>query len=97
MLFSYRYSYFNTERDGDICVNKTRRAQIDKMIKKLSSIESEVSMLRDEEQDCMYNMPDNFQDTELYYAAEYAVDNLDEASDSILMTIDYLRESKGGK
>ena len=42
-------------------------------------------------------MPDNFQDTELYYAAEYAVDNLDEASDSILMTIDYLRESKGGK
>lgn len=97
MLFSYGYSSLNTERNGDICVNKKRRAQIDNIIKNLVNIESEVSMLKDEEQDCMYNMPDNFQDTELYYAAEYAVDNLDEASDSILMTIDYLRESKGGK
>lgn len=95
MLFSYRYSSLNTKRDGDICVNKTRRAQIDNVIKKLSSIESEVSMLRDEEQDYMDNMPDNFQDTDRYYAAEDAVYNLDDASDSILMAIDSLQESKG--
>lgn len=76
-------------------MNKRRRAQIDNIIKKLSSIESEVSMLRDEEQDYMYNIPDSFQDTDRYYAAEDAVYSLDDASGSILMAIDSLQESKG--
>lgn len=94
-------------------MNKNRRKEISKCItsleqviseakEKLEEIQSDIENIRDEEQGYMDNMPENLQDSDRYYTAEAAVDNLDNAINSLESIIgeldsdeivDYLNEA----
>lgn len=75
-------------------MNNDRRKEISRIIEeiesavatakeKLEELQSSIESVRDEEQECMDNMPENLQGSERYTTAEQAVDNLDNAASSI--------------
>lgn len=61
-------------------MNKTRRKRIEALLTALSEIIDEVESLRDEEQEYLYNIPENLQSSERYAIAENAASNLEEAA-----------------
>lgn len=74
-------------------MNKERRARIEEVVDQISVLCQELEELRDEEQEYMYNMPENLQCSERYEMAEEAVDNLDSAIGSLEEAIDYANEA----
>lgn len=75
-------------------MNNDRRKEISRIIEeiesavstakeKLEELQSSIESVRDEEQECMDNIPENLQGSERYDTAEQAVDNLDSAISSI--------------
>lgn len=58
----------------------------------ISDIASDIETIRDDETDYMYNIPENLQSSDRYYAAEEAVDNLDSAVECIFDAIDHCEE-----
>lgn len=75
-------------------MNNDRRKEISRIIEeiesavstakeKLEELQSSIESVRDEEQECMDNMPENLQGSERYETAEQAVENLDSAASSI--------------
>ena len=74
-------------------MNKTRRTQIDVLISKLEAIAEEIEVLKDEEEDAFYNLPDSLQYSEKGEAMEDAITNLDDAFTYINDAIDYLTEA----
>jgi len=76
-------------------MNKARRSWIESVINDLCEIQGEIEEIHCEEQDALDNIPDSFSETERYYTASEAVDNLDSAICSIEELIDYLTEAKG--
>lgn len=75
-------------------MNNDRRKEISRIIEeidsavstakeKLEELQSSIESVRDEEQECMDNIPENLQGSERYETAEQAVDNLDSAVSSI--------------
>ena len=71
-------------------MNKSRRKQIESVIGKLEEIKSEIDMIREEEQDCLWNMPENLQGSERYERAEEAVSDMDSAMDDLEEVIELL-------
>lgn len=64
-------------------MNKARRKELKRAIELLEEAQGIIESCRDEEQEYMDNMPENLQESEKYYAAEEAVNNMDEAYDKI--------------
>lgn len=64
-------------------MNKARRKELSRVVELLEEAQSIIESCRDEEQEYMDNMPENLQESEKYYAAEEAVNNMDEAYDKI--------------
>lgn len=64
-------------------MNKARRKELSRAVELLEEAQSIIESCRDEEQEYMDNMPENLQESEKYYAAEEAVNNMDEAYDKI--------------
>ena len=67
-------------------MNNQRRKKVTKIIEKISALESLMSELkeaveeiREEEQECLDNIPENLMGTERYEATELAVENLESA------------------
>lgn len=67
-------------------MNNTRRNEIQQTIQlareaqaAIEALRESIEALRDEEQEYMENIPENLQNSDRYYVAEAAFDNLDEA------------------
>lgn len=58
----------------------------------LRRIATDIDHLRSEEEDYMWNIPENMQESDRYYAADAAVDNLDSASECVVDAADELEE-----
>lgn len=71
-------------------MNKSRRKQIESVIGKLEEIKSEIDMIREEEQDCLWNMPENLQNSDRYQMSEEAVSNMEGAMDDLDEVIELL-------
>lgn len=69
-------------------MNKARRKELSRAVELLEEAQSIIESCRDEEQEYIDNMPENLQESEKYYAAEEAVNNMDEAYDKIGEAID---------
>ena len=55
----------------------------DEMADAIDDVMADVRGIKDEEQQCLNNMPDNLEGSERYDAMEAAVDNLEDAMDSL--------------
>jgi hypothetical protein len=64
-------------------MNAKRRNSLKEALTLLDRVESIVDAVCDEEQDCMDNTPENFQCTDRYESMETAVENLNEALETI--------------
>ena len=73
-------------------MNKARRKRISDAIEKLEKIMAEFEDIRDDEQDCFDNLPENLQYSERGETMEEAVDVLDTVLDNINDAIDAARE-----
>lgn len=59
---------------------------------RLDNIRNAIDCIRSDEEDYMYNIPENIQESDRYYAAEEAVDNLEAAFDSVEYAMDEIDE-----
>lgn len=64
-------------------MNRQRRSSIQKILDQIEFLKCDLEELRDEEEEYMYNIPENLQQSDRYYAAEEAVSNLDNAISNI--------------
>lgn len=62
------------------------------IVQQLRRIATDIDHLRSEEEDYMWNIPENMQESDRYYAADAAVDNLDSASERVVDAADELEE-----
>lgn len=74
-------------------MNNNRRKEIRNIIEQLESIRAQIENIRDDEQDCIDNMPENLQGSERCETAEAAVENLDLAIEPFEELINNLSES----
>ena len=75
-------------------MNKQRRAQIAKIAETVSDLSSQLTELRDEEQEYLDNMPGSLQGSEKAQAAENAVSNLDDAINGLEEVVGPLEEAQ---
>lgn len=71
-------------------MNNARRSNLTTLVEQLTRIKEDVDGHKEEEQDYLDNMPENFQDSERYQVGEEAVENMEAASDSIDEAIEFL-------
>lgn len=71
-------------------MNNTRRKAINELIEQLEEIQSRIEEIKDEEEEYYNNMPESLQDGEKGDRAQSAIDNLDDATNSIGEVIDSL-------
>ena len=64
-------------------MNKNRRKSLRRALSYLDSAICIIRDAKDEEQDCLDNLPENLQSSERYEAMENAVDDLDNAVSSL--------------
>ena len=62
------------------------------IVKKLKSIQCDIENILSDENDYMWNIPENLQVSDRYYAAEEAVENLESSIECIDEAIDELNE-----
>ena len=62
-------------------MNKDRRNRLSRLMDKLQEVIEELESIRDEEDECRGNMPENLQDSEHYGLSEMASQNMEEALD----------------
>ncbi len=74
-------------------MNKKRRKQILQAVSLLEAAFGIAEMIRDEEQDCLDNMPENLEYSDQYEKMENAVDKLEDAISSIEEARDALEEA----
>lgn len=60
-------------------MNNTRRSQITDVMENLSSLQTSIEELLEEEQEAFDNLPDGIQDSERGEAIQAAIDKLEEA------------------
>lgn len=77
----------------EIEMNDKRRNKIAKAASILEAVLNMVETIHDEEQDCLYNMPENLEYSERYEKMENAVEKLDDAISSIEEAKDALEEA----
>lgn len=68
------------------------KKRIEEIRTRIQSIQDSIYSITSEEEDYMWNIPENLQNSDRYYAAEEAVDNLESASDSVSEADDELGE-----
>ena len=74
-------------------MNKARRKEIEDIIADLYILQDRIESVKDEEEEYLYNIPENLQSSERYEKAEESVDNLDSAYDMIDELVSYLNEA----
>lgn len=74
-------------------MNRKRRSDIAKAVSLLETALKIVEAVRDDEQDCLDNMPENLESSYRYEKMESAVDRLDDAVSSIEEARDALEEA----
>lgn len=77
-------------------MNKRRRQEIQEVIDEMSILENKLNDIMEDEQDYLYNIPENLTSSIKYEEAEEAVSVLNEAIDLISEIILCLEEAKGG-
>lgn len=75
-------------------MNKNRRVKLSEATACLERAQRIVSGALDEENDCMNNMPEGFEDSERYEKMESASENLDSALYAIGEALDYIDRAK---
>ena len=73
-------------------MNKLRRKKIADIVNSISIMRDKLDVIKDEEEDAMYNIPENLQNSDRYQECEEAVDSLDSAISAIDEAIDYLSD-----
>lgn len=81
-------------------MNNKRRKELRKAISMIAAALDIVNSVKDEEEDTMYNYPENLQGTETYETMEVAVDTMEEiisaiedAADSLNNAVSLLEET----
>lgn len=74
-------------------MNKEKRNDLNTARELLDRAKGIVSSVRDREQDCLDNMPENLEGSERYSTMESAIDSLDDAIDKIEEAQDSIDEA----
>ena len=74
-------------------MNNKRRKELRRAIEIIETALDIVNQVKDEEEDSMYNYPENLQGTETYENMEVAVDTMDDAISNIDDSISSLNEA----
>ena len=74
-------------------MNNKRRKELRRAIEMIETALDIVNQVKDEEEDSMYNYPENLQGTETYETMETAVDTMDDAISNIDDGISSLNEA----
>lgn len=74
-------------------MNKEKRNDLLSAIKLLENAKNVVERVRDREQDCLDNMPENLEGSERYTNMETAIDLMDSAVDAIDEACDSIGEA----
>lgn len=78
---------------GEILLNKEKRNDLSTARELLEKTKGIVGMVRDKEQDCLDNIPENLESSERYSTMESAIDSLDDAIDKIEEAQDSIDEA----
>lgn len=68
------------------------KKRLEEIRTRIQSIQDSIYSITSEEEDYMWNIPENLQNSDRYYAAEEAVDNLESAADAVSEADDELGE-----
>lgn len=74
-------------------MNNTRRKELRRAIDMIETALDIVNSVKDEEEDAMYNYPENLQGTETYDNMEVAVDTMGEVTSAIEDGVDSLNNA----
>ncbi len=74
-------------------MNKVRRKTLNEIYDKLANLRDLLDEVKGEEEEYRDNMPENLQNSERYYTAEDACDNLDNAISSLEEALDYVESA----
>lgn len=74
-------------------MNKQRRKTINEIYEKIADLRNLLEEVKGEEEEYRDNMPENLQNSERYYVAEEACDNLDSAISSLEEALDYIESA----
>ena len=74
-------------------MNNTRRKELRRAIEIIEIALDIVNSVKDEEEDAMYNYPENLQGTEAYENMEVAVDTMEEVVSAIEDAVDSLNDA----
>ena len=74
-------------------MNNKRRKELRRAIDMIETALDIVNRVKDEEEDAMYNYPDNLQGTETYENMEVAVDTMEEVTSAIEDGVDSLNNA----
>ena len=80
----------------EVTMNKRRRQEIQEVIDEMGMLESRLNSIMEDEQDYLYNIPENLTSSIKYEEAEETVSVLNEAIDLISEIVLCLEEAKGG-
>lgn len=64
-------------------MNKERRKRLQEVIDQIDSLQEELIGIREDEEECMGNVPENLQGSEWYERMEEACGAMDDAADSL--------------
>lgn len=73
-------------------MNKKQRKEIERLFDRLTEINEELECIKAEEEEKLYNLPENLQNSEKADQFTDAIDALDEAVDSITEACEKLEE-----
>lgn len=74
-------------------MNNKRRKELRRAIEIIETALDIVNQVKDEEEDSMYNYPENLQGTEIYETMEVAVDTMEEVTSAIEDAVDSLNNA----
>lgn len=74
-------------------MNNKRRKELRRAIEIIETALDIVNQVKDEEEDSMYNYPENLQGTEIYETMEVAVDTMEEVASAIEDAVDSLNNA----
>ncbi len=75
-------------------MNRTRRKTLEEIYDKLSEMKELLEQVKDEEEECRDNIPENLWGSERYEKADEACNNLDFAASSLEEVLDYIESAK---
>lgn len=74
-------------------MNNQRRKELDNWMKKLDDLKEELDQIATDEQDSLYNLPENLQNSQRGYAIQDAADKLNDALDLFDVIVDYVEDA----